>query len=283
MKKLFALLLVIGSVFALMSCNVYSVPAGQVGIIVDLYGGDNGIQNQVVNVGRHTLGWNQELHLYPTYKIQYAFTQSVDESSPADEAVYFQNKDGVKANGDFAIQVQVKPDAESVIKLFTTYREDIYTVVHTQVRNRLRDYINLYASSMSVEELYGPEKMVMIGKVENSLREEFGPQGLEIHTVSILGNMRFDTLVEAAITAKITATQKTLQRDNEVAQAEAEAKIKIAQSRGEAESNRLLAMSLTTQMVEWQKVQNEKLAIEKWNGALPTTTAGGSIPFINIK
>jgi regulator of protease activity HflC (stomatin/prohibitin superfamily) len=283
MKKFFVMMMAIASLFVFVGCNSYPVPAGQVGIIVDLYGGSNGIQNQVVTVGRYTLGWNQELHLYPTYKIQYAFTQSTGEGDPDDEAVYFQNKDGVKTNGDFAVQVQVRPDADSIIKLFTTYRESVDKVVHTQVRNRLRDYINLYASSMSVEELYGPEKMVMVEKVQKALNEEFYPQGLEIITVSILGNMRFDPLVEAAITAKITATQKTLQRDNEVAQTEAEAKIKIAQARGESESNRLLAMSLTPQMVEWQRVQNEKLAIERWNGTLPTTTAGGSIPFINIK
>jgi len=276
MKKILFVLLVLFAGLGAMSCSTYNVEAGHVGIIVDLYGSDKGIQQQVVGVGRYSLGMNQKLYTYPIYKIQYPFTAAVTEGDPKDEAIRFQNKDGVKCLVDLAVQAQVKSDNESVVKLFTTYREDVKDIIHTQVFNRLRDYTNQYASAMSVEELYGPQKMEMIAKIQQALNKEFEPQGLVIDNISILGNINFEKDVADAITAKITATQKTLQRDNEIKQAEAEAKIAIAKAEGEAASQRAISASLSPEILQ-------KLAIEKWDGKLPTTNASNALPFLNLR
>ena len=273
MRNLIVGLLIVLSL-GLVSCSTYKVSAGEVGIIVDLYGTDKGLQQQVVGVGQYTLGFNQQLYTYPIYKVQYPFTANATEGSKDDESISFQNKDGVKINADFAIQAQVKEESASVLKLFVSYREDLPSIIHTQVRNRLRDYLNQFASPMSVEELYGPAKMVMIDQVQKAMDAEFGSQGLNIQNISLLGNVRFPPEIEAAITAKITATQKTLQRDNEVAQAKAEAQIAIAQAQGVAESNRILTQSLTPIMIQ-------KMAIEKWDGHLPQVTSGAT-PFIAL-
>ena len=82
--------------------------------------------------------------------------------------------------------------------------------------------------------------------------------------------------------SKITATQKAEQTLNEVKQAEAEAKKKIAVAKGEAEANRLRQSSLTRIMVDYERLLNERMAIEKWNGDLPSTMIPGqALPFIN--
>jgi uncharacterized membrane protein YqiK len=76
------------------------------------------------------------------------------------------------------------------------------------------------------------------------------------------------------------------QRQNEVAQAKAEADKKIEDARGTAESilkvaeaqakaNRLLADSLTSEFVQYQ-------AITKWDGQLPKMTGSTAIPFIDV-
>ena len=36
-------------------------------------------------------------------------------------------------------------------------------------------------------------------------------------------------------------------------------------------------------MLEWKRLENNRFALEKWNGILPTTNAGGAVPFLNIK
>jgi regulator of protease activity HflC (stomatin/prohibitin superfamily) len=78
------------------------------------------------------------------------------------------------------------------------------------------------------------------------------------------------------------------QRQNEVAQAKAEADKKIEDARGTAESilrvaeaqskaNKILAESLTPEFVQYE-------ALQKWDGKLPTTMVPGqATPFISVK
>ena len=60
-------------------------------------------------------------------------------------------------------------------------------------------------------------------------------------------------------------------QEKETAQINAEAKLIEAQA--EAESNRLIAQSLTPELIEKQKY-------EKWDGKLPTVQAGGDSSLI---
>ena len=90
-----------------------------------------------------------------------------------------------------------------------------------------------------------------------------------------------------AINAKIEATQKAQQRENEIKMAEAAAKIAEAEATGRAnsvaieaktraEANRVIAASLTPELVQYE-------ALQKWNGELPRLVGGqGAVPFINV-
>ena len=79
---------------------------------------------------------------------------------------------------------------------------------------------------------------------------------------------------------KITATQRAQQRENELREAEAEARIfearstgkansLLAEAKAQAEANRILANSLSATLVEYERVK-------KWDGKLPTVTGGAS-------
>ena len=97
-----------------------------------------------------------------------------------------------------------------------------------------------------------------------------------------------------ALNRKIEATQRAEQRENELREAEAEAKKKIAQAQGQAkssvalakgkaEANRLLNSSISTQLIQWEKLELEKKALEKWNGILPThMIPNQTVPFIGV-
>jgi regulator of protease activity HflC (stomatin/prohibitin superfamily) len=89
------------------------------------------------------------------------------------------------------------------------------------------------------------------------------------------------------IDEKNAAIQSALKSENQVKEAEANAKIAIAKAHGEAEAmkiqadgeayyNRTVAASLNELLVR-------QYAIEKWNGELPTYNGGGMTPFINVK
>lgn len=113
------------------------------------------------------------------------------------------------------------------------------------------------------------------------------------YDLSLVGEMRVDERVHASINAVIEASQKAIEAENKVKQSRAEADQKAAEADGEArsillkgkaqaESNRMIAASITVTMVEFQKVQNQAQAIIKWNGQLPTMMTGDVIPFLDV-
>jgi regulator of protease activity HflC (stomatin/prohibitin superfamily) len=102
----------------------------------------------------------------------------------------------------------------------------------------------------------------------------------------LIGRFHFPQNVITALNAKIEANQRAQQRENELREAEAEAKKQIAKAEGqarcvilqaesEAAANHLLSKSVTSELIHWQ-------AVQKWDGNLPHVT-GGAIPFVPIK
>ena len=89
------------------------------------------------------------------------------------------------------------------------------------------------------------------------------------------------------IDSKNAAIQSALKAENQVKEAEANAKIAVAKAQGEAEAlkikadgeayyNRTVAASLNQILVQ-------QYAIEKWNGVMPQVTGTGSMPMIDLK
>jgi regulator of protease activity HflC (stomatin/prohibitin superfamily) len=133
--------------------------------------------------------------------------------------------------------------------------------------------------------VYGAGKADLVAKVLDRVRAQVSDIGIIVEGIYLVGDLRLPDTVIQAINAKISATQKAQQRENEIRQAEAEAKKKVEEARGEAASilevanaqaqaNKILAASLTSELVQYKTV-------EKWNGQLPTYT-GGPTPLLTV-
>lgn len=77
------------------------------------------------------------------------------------------------------------------------------------------------------------------------------------------------------IASRLEATAQAEARAK-VAKAEGEAQAAIAEARGKAESQRLLQQSLTPAVLQARQQDNERAAIEKWDGKLPQVVSGDS-------
>jgi regulator of protease activity HflC (stomatin/prohibitin superfamily) len=262
------------------------VPAGNVGIKVNLLGSDKGVESEVLGVGRYWLGWNEDLYVFPTFMQNYVWTAGVDEGSPNDESISFQTADGMTANADIGISYSIDPNKVALI--FQTYRRGVEEITDTFLRNMVRDALVKQASNKPIEYVYGAGKAELIAAVQKDVSDQVGPLGINIGKIYWIGEIRLPEVVLKSINAKNAATQMAQQRQNEVAQAKAEADKKIEDARGQAESllkvaeaqakaNKVLAESLTTEFVQYQ-------AITKWDGKLPTTMIPGqATPLVNIK
>lgn len=260
------------------------VPAGNVGVKVNMLGGDKGVDTEVLGVGRYWIGWNEELYVFPTFMQNYVWTAGVDEGSPNDESISFQTADGMTANADLGISYSIDPEKVSII--FQTYRRGVEEITDTFLRNMVRDSLVKQASDKPIEYVYGAGKSELLAAVQKDVADQVGPLGINIGKIYWIGEIRLPPTVIDSINAKNAATQMAQQRQNEVAQAKAEADKKIEDARGTAESilrvaeaqakaNRLLADSLSAEFVQYQ-------AITKWDGQLPKMTGSSAVPFIDV-
>ena len=278
------------AIFLMRGCS--TVPAGNVGIIVHLLGGSKGVDAEEVGVGRYWLSINDEMYLFPT------FTQN-DTWEGDKESITFQTKEGLNVNADIGISYHIDPS--KVTTVFQKYRKGIDEISQIFLRNMVRDALVKAASTQDVETVYGQGKTELLTKVEEAVRKEVETIGIVVEHLYWVGTLKLPPNVTEAINAKIGATQKAAQRENEIQQTKAEAQKAIEEAKGQAESQLAVARA----NAEAVKIQGEAEAAaidakskalnanpqlvqyeiaQKWNGQLPTTTFGASsVPMLQLK
>ncbi len=279
--KRFALLGVLA--LGLAACD--RVPAGNVGVKVNLLGGEKGVDTEELSPGRYWIGMNEELFIFPTFTQNYVWTADVAEGSPKDESLSFQTVEGMTVNADVGISYAIRPDMVNTI--FQKYRRGVDEITDTFLRNMVRDALVKVVSTRPISSVYGAGKTEIITEVEKIVRGQVAGLGIDVERIYWVGELRLPPTVTASLNAKIEATQRAQQRQNEVAEARAEAEKKVEQARGEAEQIRLkaeaeananlvVARSITPALVQYE-------AIKRWDGNLPRFTGGNApLPFIDV-
>lgn len=286
-RVLFAAALALGAV-GLTGCERATVPAGYVGVKVDLYGDEKGVQNQEVGVGKYWLTWNEEIYQFPTF----------NQLNTYDQPFSFQTKDSMKITAKVGVEYYV--DQSKVTKVFQTYRKGVQEITDVNIRQNIADALIKEAGSMDIGTLAGSGKTTLLDNVTEKLKAKLDPIGIVIVKLSWTDDLVYPPQVTQSINAKIEATQKTLLRENEIAQTKAEAQKAIEQARGEAESARLQAQGQADAKVALAKGEAESIqlrgdslrknpeimqleAINKWDGKTPTIMGGnGAVPFVNL-
>jgi len=267
-------MVLIGSLY--IACNLTRVPAGYRGVIVNLYGSDKGVSEESAGVGRYYLGWNKEMYLFPTFLQNRSWTKG--------QAITMQTSEGLTITTDAGITYQIEPD--NIVKVFTKYRLGIDEITDTFLHNMCRDAMNEVASRMTVDQIYGLKKEEFIKAVNAIVVRESKANGINVDKIYLIGSFVLPPSVMNSINTKIEASQNAVKVENEIATSRAEAQKTIVDAQAaaqriiinaesQAKANKILADSLTQEFVSYQ-------AILKWDGRLPTTNAGGAIPFINL-
>lgn len=199
----------IGGIYAL--CNLQTVPAGYVGVKVNLYGSDKGVQQEELGVGRYLLTWNEQAYLFPTFNQLHTYKVPFT----------FQTSDAMAVNAMIGVEYQVKPSMAT--KVFQTYRKGVEEITDVNLRQNVSDALIKYASLMDVNELTANGKSKLLDHVTEELRHQLEDVGIHIIRVSWASDIEYPPQVRESINAKIEATQRAMLRENEVAQSKAEA------------------------------------------------------------
>jgi len=277
------------SALLFLSCS--RVAPGYVGIKVNNYGDQKGVEDFPLQTGRVTYNpFTTDVYTFPTFR-QNVIWEGEDES------ITFNSTEGSVINADVGLSYSL--DGEKVPQIFVAFRQDIEHITHVFVRSEVRDALARHAGKYKVTDIFGPKKQDLLDEVKADVIASLGGLGFKFEMISFVGALRCDGNVMESINATIQATQLAISAQNKVVQATAEANQAIETARGAAESvklaaageaesiklravaqaeaNRLVAASLTPELVQWR-------AIEKWDGVQPTFMGGGTgmIPLVQV-
>ena len=192
-----------------------------------------------MGTGRYWIGLNEQLFTFPTFQQNQVWTRDKNEGSQNDDSVTFNTSEGLSVNTDIGLTYSIDPKKVSAI--FQKYRKGIGEITSIYMRSMVRDALVTEASSRTMVDIYGKGKSEFISAVQQRVLTQTAELGIIVEKIYLIGELRLPPSVTASINAKIEATQKTSQRENEVAQSMAEADKKLAEAVGIASSQLAIA------------------------------------------
>jgi regulator of protease activity HflC (stomatin/prohibitin superfamily) len=283
MKKNLLILLVIAIVPLFMgSCGYERIDAGHVGIKVNLYGNEKGVDNVTEVTGAQWFNpIKTEIYEFPTYVQNAVWTASETEGSEENEEFRVTSKDGLVAAFDVSLNYSVSPG--KVVSIFKKYRKPLEELDATILRNYVREGFNTSALNYTAEELF--EKRAQFqADAEEHIRSILEPEGFITEQIVLLNEIRLPESVKNNVEAKVNAKQIALQKEQELQQATADANKKIEDARGVAESMRIHADAERYAYEQKQRALTPLLVqqqfIEKWDGNYGTGNVFGQGPVL---
>jgi len=270
--------------FALSAISCTRVNPGMVGIKVNMAGSDRGVDKLPL-----VTGWvmyfppTTKIFEYPTYMQTAVWTSSRHEGRPVDESISFSDKDQMLITADINLSYYLIPT--SVPAFYVQFRsDDLNTFTHGYLRNVARDAFNAVCSHYAFDEINGSAKERILAEVKQKINDDVSKWGVKIEQFGFIGGLRPPPGIALAINDKIAAVQNAIRTENELRQSKAEAQKVIAKATGEAEANRVLAASISPQLIQWRTLQITQDAVARWNGQRPTVeglNSGGLLLNIN--
>ena len=172
------------------------------------------------------------------------------------------------------VNVMVRPD--KVAQIYQTLKTDYEVSIVEPV---LQEIFKSVTAQYNAEELITKRELVRT-QIFDRAKQKLATYNLILDNVSIT-NFAFSRGYSEAIEQKQIAEQNSKKAEYDYQRIEVEAKQTVARAQAEAQALALQKSAVTDQLVQLRKIEVEKLAVEKWDGHLPTTT-GGAMPFLNI-
>lgn len=267
--------------------SITRIGAGYTGVEILLSGSQRGASEIPIRTG-----WvfysplRSQIIEFPTYVQTVKWTRNTDEGRPLNEEMSFNSKEGMEIYTDVSLSYAIAP--AKVPDFYLKYRvSDLDLFTHGILRDIVRNSLNEVASTYTVEQIYGEQKTEFLHQVEMLIQQKVAAVGVGIQQFGFIGAPRVPEVIASAITAKAQAIQNAERARNElaetqaqaakkIAEADGDAKSNVARAQGEAEANRIRQTSITPQLLELRKLENQRQLIDRWNGQLPQVESGGN-------
>jgi regulator of protease activity HflC (stomatin/prohibitin superfamily) len=270
------LVLIVVASMTVSSCSV-TVESGYMGIKTTKFGPNPGVQKDELGPGFHWEGIGEKIRTYQTLQRTYSYTREPNADGRENEEITFSDVLGLPMTADVALTFKVREDRAA--DLYATWRQEFDAFIDGPLRTSVRAAIARETEKLPVAcnaqqstepvvlpavaapgapiapvgtqdaedcpgQLIGPGRQIVLQKAMQALQREWAPQGLDIIRMEWVGSIRYPESVVTAIQSRTTAEQNTRAALERVNLERANAEARIAQARGQAEANRLLAESI---------------------------------------
>lgn len=277
MRKYILIAMLLGAVSGLTGCGFSKVEPGEVGVIVSTAGSDKGVDMKPAKSGWNFTGPTENLYTFKTF----------DQNVNLDE-ISFGDQDGARITAKVGITLNALPDAAPA--LFLKYRSDLDGIAKTNVVQVVKTAFTNEGSKLKVDVIYGEKQEEFMKRVEERVRDHFKPFGLQVTNLYLLEQFGLPATIKEALDRKVQANQVTAQKQNEVAQAIAEANKVREQALGEKDAaisraeGQAQSIALVGKAIRENPQYLEQQRVEKWDGKLPVyMTDGATTPIMSLK
>jgi prohibitin 2 len=236
-----------------------SVPSSQIGIVTTF--GD--VSNETLPEGGHFIApWRNVTNV--------PMGISVASASNSEAA----SKDLQSVHATLTVNFHVKPGKarDLFVQIPSLGYRDAFVIPATY------EVFKGVVSQYTAEELITKRQEVSAA-ITKSLNSRLDQYHIEIQSINLV-NFGFSNAFNSAIEEKVTASQKSETARRNLERIKFEADARISQAEGEAKAISIQAAAVEKAGgVGYVQLQ----AINKWNGVLPSTMAGGAVPFVNLK
>ena len=247
------------------------IDAGNKGLKVNLTGSDRGVSSYQYKTGWVVYNdWTEQVKEFPL------FQQHIEYN---DQTVI--TKGGFAATIKPSFNYSLREDA--IGEMFVNLRLDIKEIEQGWLKNAIVSSVNDVANRWEVDAIFNKRE-----EFEAAIITECNKRVSKWFTVSQLRtNIIPPKSLQRAIEGKTQAVQEAQAAQQRTLVAQAEALEKIAIAKGDSAKviidAQALALAMKLKQREITPLYIEYLKAQAWDGKLPTTVAGGSGTFLNIK
>ena len=199
-------------------------------------------------------------------------------ATSANRAIFGGSSDniGIYVGMNCTAMIEEKDAAKFLYRYNNTPLE---TIIDTDIKKMVEDRFNVETAKYTSTEL-GAKKGEIMNAVKEYVIPYFKEYGITITVLGLKEDISYENpAIQDAIDKRFASEQDLEIQKNKneanIAKAEAEAQAMILLAEAEAKANRLLAESLTGNILA-------KMYYEKWNGVLPTVYGDGANAIVQV-
>lgn len=239
------------------------IPVGSVGVVYSM----KGVEEETISQGWHLMAPTRHVKEFPISQQQIVFSNNSSDYDDEDHADWHID---APANGGMVkmnLTVNYNFEPTRVVELYKKFNGmDGESIVESRVQNSIIAYVKEVTPKFSVMDIYSDKKSEVNQAITEYLNEKLlSEYGIHISS-ALVTDVQLDETLQQKIKAKEQAKQDAeiaeLDRQTAIAQAEtnktvaeSEAEVKVIEANAEAEANRVIAQSITPELIKMKEAE----------------------------